>query len=265
MRRSYEKEMMDFPDNPQEVLAGELRNLRILNRYLGGYRSVMRGLERLVGAGKLSRFSLLDVGTGSGDIPARITSWAQQRGIKASIVGLESEPVTARVAAILTLKQTNPPFIPVWQRLASAVIPAVAGIQRENEGHSRRCGISVVRGDGNAPPFHAGSFDFVLASQLLHHFSEEKIVAQLRTWSSLARRAIIVSDLIRHPMAYYGIRLVTKLFTRNVMTLTDAPLSVQRAFTMAEWHELFRRAEIGPFQLFSVFPYRVLALVSPKR
>ena len=90
MRRSHEKEMMDFPDNPKEVLAGELRNLRILNRYLGGYRSVMRGLERLVGAGKLSRFSLLDVGTGSGDIPARITSWAQQRGIKASIVGLES-------------------------------------------------------------------------------------------------------------------------------------------------------------------------------
>jgi len=49
------------------------------------------------------------------------------------------------------------------------------------------------------------------------------------------------------------------------MTLNDAPLSVQRAFTMAEWHELFRRAEIGPFQVFSVFPYRVLALVSPKR
>jgi hypothetical protein len=34
---------------------------------------------------------------------------------------------------------------------------------------------------------------------------------------------------------------------------------------MAEWHELFRRAEIGSFQLFSIFPYRVLALVAPKR
>ena len=251
MRRSHEKEMMDFPDNPKEILAGELRNLRIINRYLGGYRSVLSGLDRLVGRGKLKRFSLLDVGTGSGDIPARITNWAQQRGIKASIVALEPEPITARVAAILTQEKTNPPFIPL--------------LQRGKEGDFRRCGISVVRGDGNAPPFRPASFDFVLASQLLHHFSEEKIVAQLRTWSRLARRAIIISDLVRHPIAYYGIRLVTKLFTRNVMTLTDAPLSVQRAFTMAEWHELFRRAEIGPFQLFSVFPYRVLALVSPKR
>src|SRR5262249_38558748 len=235
MRRSQQKEMMDLPDNPKEVLVGELRNLRILNRYLGGYRSVLSGLDRLVGERRLNRFSLLDVGTGSGDIPARITNWAEQRGIKASIVGLEPELVTARVATIRTQRQLN-----------------------------RRCGITVVRGDGMAPPFRAGSFDFVLASQLLHHFSEEKIVAQLQTWSCLARRAIIVSDLIRHPIAYQGIRLVTKLFTRNVMTRTDAPLSVKRAFTIAEWHELLRRAEIGPFQIFSIFPYRVLALVSPK-
>lgn len=250
MRRSQQKEMMDFPDNPKEVLIGELRNLRILNRYLGGYRSVLSGLDRLVRERRLNCFSLLDVGTGSGDIPARITNWAEQRGIKASIVGLEPELITARVAAIRTQRQLNPPLVPP--------------LQRGDEGDSRGGGITVVRGDGMAPPFRAGSFDFVLASQLLHHFSEEKIVAQLRTWSRLARRAIIVSDLVRHPIAYHGIRLVTKLFTRNVMTRTDAPLSVKRAFTIAEWHELLRRAEIGPFQIFSIFPYRVLALVSPK-
>lgn len=112
MRRSEQKEMMDFPDNPKELLVGDLRNLQIINHYLGGYRSVLCGLDRLVGGGKLSRFSLLDVGTGSGDIPARITRWAQQRGIKASIVALEPEPVTARLAAIRT-QQTNPPFIPL--------------------------------------------------------------------------------------------------------------------------------------------------------
>jgi hypothetical protein len=231
--------------------AGELRNLRILNRYLGGYpeRAVRFGSTRWEREAK--SFFLLDVGTGAvTSLPG--SPIGRNSGVsKLSIVALEPEPVTARVAAILTQKQANPPFTPL--------------LQRGKEGDFRRCGISVVRGDGNAPPFCAGSFDFVLASQLLHHFSEEKIVAQLRTWSRLARRAIIVSDLVRHPIAYYGISLVTKLFTRNIMTLTDAPLSVQRAFTMAEWHELLRRAEIGPFRLFSVFPYRVLALVLPKR
>jgi hypothetical protein len=251
MKRSAEKEMMDLPGNPKDLLVEDLRNLRRINRYLGGYRGVMKGLKRLIAEHKMSRFSLLDVGTGSADIPRVIVQWARDRGIEAQVVGLEPEAVTAQVAAILTQEQTNPPFIPL--------------LQRGKEGDFRRCGISVVRADGNAPPFRAASFDFVLASQMLHHFSEENIVAQLRTWSRLARRAIIISDLVRAPIAYYGIRLLTKLFTHNVMTLTDAPLSVQRAFTMAEWHELFRRAEIGPFQVFSVFPYRVLALVSPKR
>jgi hypothetical protein len=70
--------------------------------------------------------------------------------------------------------------------------------------------------------------------------------------------------LIRHPVAYCGIRVITRLFTRNIMTLTDGPLSVRRAFTLAEWGELFRRADIGRVQIFSAFPFRVAALISPQ-
>ena len=261
MRRSEQKEMMDVPGQPKELLEGNFDDIRAINRFMGGHRSVTRGLARLVREQKLVGFSLLDVGTGSGDIPARIIRWAQQRDIKASIVALEPEPTTARLAAILT-QQANPPFIPLLQRLPSTVIPTKAGIQGREEEDFPRCGISVVRGDAIAPPFPASSFDFVLASQLLHHFSEDKIVSLLRTWSKIARKAIIISDLVRHPLAYYGIRVITKLFTRNVMTRTDAPLSVQRAFTVAEWRYLLRRAEVGRLRVFSVFPFRVLALLS---
>ena len=231
MKRSYEKEMMDLPDQPRELLEDDLRNLRIINLRLGNYRNVVRGLTRLVGTQKIDRFSLLDVGTGSGDIPVRITDWAQQRSIKTSIVALEPEQVTVAQAALQTRDFSE---------------------------------VTVVRGDGMAPPFHPASFDFVLASQLLHHFSEEQIIRLLRIWSPLARRAIIVSDLVRHPLAYYGIRLLTKLFTRNAMTRTDAPLSVARAFTLAEWRALLREADVGPFQIFSAFPFRVMALIFAK-
>ena len=129
MKRSTEKEMMDLPGNPKALLVEDLRNLRIINRYLGGYRGVIKGLKRLVGEGRMRRFSLLDVGTGSADIPKVIVQWARNRGIEATVVALEPEPVTARVAAMLTQQETNPPFIPLLQKLPSAVIPAEAGIQ----------------------------------------------------------------------------------------------------------------------------------------
>jgi SAM-dependent methyltransferase len=229
MKRSTEKEMMDLPGQPKELLAGDLRNLRIINRYLGGYRNVLRGLARLVNEQNLDRFTLLDVGTGSGDIPTVIACWARRQRIAVRISGLEREAATVEEAVDQTRN-----------------FPEIA----------------ILRGDARAPPFGAGSFDFILASQLLHHFKDEQIIALLRTWARLARRGIIVSDLVRHPVAYHGIRLLTKGFTRNIMTRTDAPLSVQRACTISEWRELLRRADVGRLRVQWMFPFRVLGLIS---
>ena len=232
MKRSTEKEMMDLPGNPKALLVEDLRNLRIINRYLGGYRGVITGLRRLVGQDRMRQFSLLDVGTGSADIPKVIVQWARNHGIQAKVVALEPDPVTAEEAAHQT--QDCPE-------------------------------ITIIRADGMAPPFQAASFDFVLASQMLHHFTEDKIIVLLKTWSGLARKAILVSDLVRDPLAYYGIRLITRLFTRNEMTRVDGPLSVRRALTKKEWRALFREAAVGPFRLVPIFPYRQITLISRSR
>jgi SAM-dependent methyltransferase len=231
MNRSAELEMMDLPGQPRELLAGNLRDLRILNRYLGSYRSVLGGLTRLLREQNLRSFTLLDIGTGSADVPAAIAQWARRRNIAARINAVERDSITVEQAM----------------------------------GHTKSLReITIVRGDALAPPFRSGSFDFILASQLLHHFPDEQIIALLRTWARLARRAIIVSDLLRHPLAYHGIRLLTRGFTRNPMTRVDAPLSVRRACTLAEWGELIRRADIGTFRIQRVFPFRVLGVISLK-
>ena len=122
--------------------------------------------------------------------------------------------------------------------------------------------IGLMRGDGRALPFASDAVDFVLSSPMLHHFSEDDVIDLLRGWSRVARRAIIVCDLVRHPVAYHGILLVTKALTRNIMTRNDGPLSVQRAFTLDEWRDLFERAGIGPFRLFPKFPFRQMTLFS---
>jgi ubiquinone/menaquinone biosynthesis C-methylase UbiE len=188
-------------------------------------------LARLVKEQKLDRFTLLDIGTGSGDIPTVIARWARRQRIAARISGLEREAATVEEAVDQTRSFPE---------------------------------ITILRGDAMAPPFGAGSFDFVLTSQLLHHFKDEQIIALLRTWARLARRGIIVSDLVRHPLAYHGIRLLTQGFTRNMMTRSDAPLSVQRACTISEWRELLRRADVGRPRVRWMFPFRVLALISLK-
>jgi len=228
VKRSYEEEMMDLAGNSPELLADDLRNLRLLNRYLRGSRSVTLALWRVLGREPLKQLSVLDVGTGSADIPAAIYARARRCNIAARIIGLEADPVTARIAVHRT---------------------------------QRHADINIVQGDAGALPFAPGSFDYVIASQFLHHFPEAKIVDLLKQWAKLARRAIIISDLLRHPLAYYGIRWLTQLTTRNLMTRIDAPLSVRRAFTFKEWRDLLRQADVGPVEMFSVFPFRMAAVV----
>jgi SAM-dependent methyltransferase len=228
MRRSSAKEMMDLPDKPRDLYLDDLRNLRIFNRYLGGCRSVIQGLESLVQERPVARLSILDVGSASADIPRAMAAWARRRSIQVEIVALELEAMAAEEARLQT----------------------------------RNCAeIAVVRGDCAFAPFPPRTFDVVTVSQLLHHFSETEIIGLLRSWSQLARTAIIVSDLVRHPLAYHGIRCISSLLTRNVMTRVDAPLSVRRAFTLNEWRELFRSAGIGPFRISPMFPFRQMTLI----
>jgi SAM-dependent methyltransferase len=227
MERSTKLEMMDAPEIPSELLIDDLGNLRLINRYLGNYRNVLQGLARF--AGKQNHFSLLDVGTGSGDVPRTIVQWARRAGLRARVGALEANRIAVAQAAEQTRKFAE---------------------------------ISLVRGDAMTLPFRPASFDFVLASQLLHHYSEERIILLLRQWAAVARKGIIVSDLIRHPLPYYGIRLLTRVLTRNVMTLTDAPLSVRRGFTLAEWKKLFDAAEVGRCEVHWAFPFRLLALIT---
>ena len=228
MKRSAQLEMMDLPGQPRELLIGDLRNLRVINHYLGGWRNVLQGLADALDRGAKREFTLLDIGTGSADIPATIVTWARRRKLFAHISCLEREPVTVEQAA----DQTR----------------AFAEIE-------------IVRGDALSPPFHPASFDYVLASQLLHHFPDDQIVTLLRTWATLARRAVIISDLVRHPLAYYGISLATQAFTRNVMTRTDGPLSVRRAMTINEWCGVFRDADVGPFSVKWAIPFRMRGLI----
>jgi SAM-dependent methyltransferase len=228
MERSRAKELMDLPGLDGRLLEEDLDNLRLLNRYLGAHRGVLWSLRRLEKPGS-GGWCMLDVGTGNGDLPGTIVKWGRDNGIPVCVVAMEPHPLTAAIA-----------------RRRTEEFPEIA----------------VVRGDGLRPPFSPRSFDFVLASQLLHHFSEDEIVHLLRKWSKLARRGILVSDLVRHPLAYHGISWIARALTRNEMTRSDAPLSVRRAFTLAEWRGLFSRAGIGEFRLFSFFPFRMLGIFS---
>jgi ubiquinone/menaquinone biosynthesis C-methylase UbiE len=123
--------------------------------------------------------------------------------------------------------------------------------------HLRLGGGVRVCGEALALPFAERSFDFAAANLLLHHFEAADAVALLEGMARVARHAVLINDLERHPVAYHFARWAP--FSR--VTRHDAPLSVARAFHREEMEDLARRAGFSRFRVRRHVPFR-LSLVA---
>jgi ubiquinone/menaquinone biosynthesis C-methylase UbiE len=121
--------------------------------------------------------------------------------------------------------------------------------------------LNLVRANALHLPFSARSFDYVTASLFLHHFRDDDVVRLLSEFARVARRAVIVNDLVRNLVPYYFIRLTGRLILTNWISRNDGPVSVLRGFTRSELTSLAKRAGLSNCRVEREFPYR-LSLVA---
>jgi SAM-dependent methyltransferase len=203
-------ERMDHPDADPRALTDALRHVAGVNRWLGARRALLSHLHRALPAGPAR---VLDVGTGSADLPIAIAGWARARGRTVEIVALDRHRLTLAVAR---------------ERTAGT-------------------GIRLVRGDGLRLPFPEGAFDLALLSMTLHHMDGDARVGLLVETARAARGGrVLVGELERSLPNYLGARLLAAtVWRRNPITRHDGPVSVRRSFTAPELLDLARRAGLG--------------------
>jgi hypothetical protein len=78
------------------------------------------------------------------------------------------------------------------------------------------------------------------------------------------RIGIVINDIHRHWLAYYSIKLLTRLFSKSAMVKFDAPLSVLRAFSRQELSDILHQAGIRHFQLSWKWAFRWQAVCPAK-
>jgi ubiquinone/menaquinone biosynthesis C-methylase UbiE len=103
--------------------------------------------------------------------------------------------------------------------------------------------ISIVRGDALSLPFDSGSFDYAITNMFIHHLDEADVVQVMREMDRVARRGIIVADLIRNRRAYAWVSFFTLLANRRLRH--DARVSVAQAFSESEMLHLRDQANVG--------------------
>lgn len=121
-----------------------------------------------------------------------------------------------------------------------------------------------VCADAFRMPFPDASFDYVYCSLFLHHFDDARVALLLREFGRLSRRAVLVSDLLRHALAYWFLPATRWLFRWHPVTVHDGRISVAAAFRAAELAGLARRAGLTPSEARSHVPaFRVSLIARP--
>jgi SAM-dependent methyltransferase len=226
--RAHEEERMDLPDQDPTLVAECLDDLRRLNRWSGGVLLTISALGRLTrDFAPDAGLEIVDLATGGGDFPRAMAAWARQRGLRTRVLATDLNP------QILNLAARDAPS-----------------------------GVEFAVADARRLPFDDGAFDVATCSLLLHHLEPDDAVLMLKEMRRVARRGVIVNDLLRSWVGYLGAHLVTRVMSKNPLFRHDAPLSVRRAYTRGEMATLAARAGLIPARFLGIPGYRVAMIAA---
>jgi ubiquinone/menaquinone biosynthesis C-methylase UbiE len=224
-QRSHRLEYIDTGNYTADEYEDCIGELQLVNRWIGDAHSLKATLLREVESQRLTSFSMLDIGAGSGELLRVAATWARQTNRQFRGVGLDMN-----------------------ERMAESII----------EESKRFDEISSVRGDALGLPFADAEFDYVICSLFTHHLLDEQVVQVLGEMSRVAKRRIFVIDLHRHPVAYFLYTTVAKLILHSRLVRHDGALSILRGFKSGELLELAQRAGLRDIWIERHFPYRLV-------
>jgi SAM-dependent methyltransferase len=222
------EEWLDQGIGSPEAIDQSLADLGRINRWLGGMRGLAKHLYPRLRSWRAERLRVLDLGAGGCTIPEIIARWANKERIPLRLFALDLRHAHLRWAQ---------------SRLRSSAE------------------ILLVQGDVFAPPFAEGSIDLVISSLFLHHFSKEELIELLPKWVRIARRSLVMTDLVRHPVPYWFMRAASPIFARSAITRHDAAVSIRRAYIPRELQNIAVEAGFPQAHVFTHFPFRMTLVI----
>ena len=197
MQRVDAPEILDSDACSLADVETTLRDLGRVNRWFGGVATTQKMVERAAQVSGSKHFSLLEVAAGWGEVPEVVRQKLARRGIKLDVTLLDR---------------------------ARSHLPCTAPCGGRNSG---------VVADALALPFADGAFDLISCSLFAHHLDEHQLAQFMREGLRVSRRALLINDLIRHPLhlalAFAGFPIM-----RSRVAWLDGLTSVRRAYVPDE-------------------------------
>ncbi|PFG33193.1 class I SAM-dependent methyltransferase [Sanguibacter antarcticus] len=230
-REVHAHELMDDPGCDLDTLRRTYALFRPVNRVVAGWRHVyVRQLRPLLSRTRPT--TMLDVGSGGGDVPRAIARWAAQDRLRLDITAVDPDERAHAYASAL------PPLRGLTFRRALSTDLVAAGDR----------------------------FDLVTSNHVLHHLDGAGLTTLLADSEALARRLVVHNDIARGTLAYGAFRAATIPLGRRSFIHHDGALSVRRSYQAAELRSAVLAAGADTrWRVTTTVPFRVILHWSPGR
>jgi 2-polyprenyl-3-methyl-5-hydroxy-6-metoxy-1,4-benzoquinol methylase len=215
-RRSSGVEIMDDLQCSGEVLHQTLRELEFINKWLGGNVITIDAIAQLCRNIPKRELTIADLGCGGGEMLKLIDTWGKKNNFQLKLIGLDANP-------------------------------NVVAFAKKNIADCPHIHFETVNVFSNQ--FFQREYDIVIGTLFFHHFSDDELKNFFRQLGKRVRVGYIINDIHRHRVAYFSIKILTKLFSESSMVRYDAPLSVLRAFKRRELKSILQQAGSTDFAI----------------
>lgn len=207
--RSDKLELLDTLDFNTDTLIKNLNEFESINRWLGSHTLLINGLNQIYNRSQAYGYhwqtqqpiTIADLGCGGGDLCRVIYHWAKKKQLPIELTGIDINPEIVQQAKQRSISYPS---------------------------------IHYQAYDIFSDDFKTKNFDIVCLNNICHHFNDERLVLLIQLLLKQTKLAILINDLHRHPLAYYGIFALSRLFNLSSLAKHDGPLSVLRAFRHQE-------------------------------
>jgi 2-polyprenyl-3-methyl-5-hydroxy-6-metoxy-1,4-benzoquinol methylase len=224
-QRRLEHEVMDDPELDVALLRTALLGLKTINYLSASASSVWQPIGQFARRTGKTRLRVLDVATGSGDIPIALWNKARRAGIQLDLHAVDFNKNSIELA-----------------RGEAARVGA--GVRFEQ--------LDVLR-----DPL-PNEQDVVISSLFFHHLDETAAVQLLRKMAAATEHLLLINDLRRDWLGLGLAHIAGRLLTTSSVVRVDAVRSVKAAFTISEMRSLADAAGFENVRIVRRWPCRFL-------
>ncbi len=217
--RSKQTEILDTDNLPFAAIALCMHELNIINSLLGGHAITIKGVKEFIPTNNIP-ITICEIGCGGGDNLHAIDKKLKNH----KYIGIDLKPTCTNFAATI-----YPQLKAKW-----------------------------IASDYSKVDFGNEKPDIIFSSLFCHHFSNAALVHMLQYMYTNSKKGFFINDLQRNAIAYYLIKWLTAAFSKSYMVKNDAPISVARSFTKADWISLFKLAGITNYSIKWQWAFRYL-------